>query len=624
MSDPRTYLARFSDRLDARIRHLEARSQGYSRVRIVLFLLATLATFLVFRETEDAWRWLVPAVAFVAFLFLARSHERVVASIRRHEVYRDLKRAHAARRARNWAGLPDTAQAASPEHHAFGGDLDVLGPRSLHHLLDTSFSEGGSRLLADWLTDAGSRLNPERQRLVRELVRYGALRDRISLLSAVTAGKAGERFSGDVLTAWLGRPGDEARMRPILLVLTGLAGLTASLAALDILLGLGGWWAMSLVAYVAVYLLNSRLYSELFDEAEHLHYQLERFRPVVDRLERFRAPEGSALWQLLTPFRQEARPSRYLRRVRWLSVAASAQKNEILRVVLNLALPWDLLFAYRLAHCKRELHGLLPMWLGAVYRLEAAGSLATYAALNPECAFPEPTDGGVGLRAVGLGHPLLPPERSVRNDFEMTGPGQLTLVTGSNMSGKSTFLRSLGLARVMAMAGGPVEARRWQAGPMRLFTCMGVHDSVTDGISFFYAEVKRLGRLMEAVRAPSEQPILVLIDEIFRGTNNRERLLGSRELLCELVARGAMGVVATHDLELVALQDELAGFRNLHFREEVEGGRMVFDYALRAGPCPTTNALKIMALEGLPVPAAGQAPAPRPAPGVGPGSAGRS
>ncbi|MFT5144636.1 MAG: hypothetical protein ACI84D_003273, partial [Thalassolituus oleivorans] len=543
-------------------------------------------------------------------------HDRVLNSLRRHRVYRWIKKSHLARMDRDWEGLIPAKGGLASEDHPFAQDLDILGPRSLHHLIDTSFSDGGSHRLAEWLTQEVP--DPEasvwRQGLVKELVSLTPLRDRISLLSMDVGGApplgersvggkaAGEPFEGEVLLAWLKRQEDDARIRPMLLALFGLAALTALLVVLNLAGMMGPWWILNLVIYASVYLLNGKLYSHLFDEAEHLHYQMERFRPVVERLEGFRFKKGSQLAQHLLPFQAPgARPSTVLRRVMWLAMAASAQKSELLRVALNLVIPWDLLCAYRLSRLKDELRSRLPVWLDRVYTLEAAGSLATYAVLNPDACFSGAPAPDVVFDARELGHPLIPREAVIRNDYRVDACGHVALITGSNMSGKSTFLRAVGISHVMASAGGPVDARSHASIPFRLFSSMGIHDSVNDGISFFYAEVRRLGRMNRQVTGSSE-PSMVLIDEIFRGTNNRERLIGSRALLQSLVKTRSVGLVATHDLELVSLSDESAGFRNWHFREEVTGGRMVFDYLLHPGPCPTTNALKIMAAEGLPVP----------------------
>jgi DNA mismatch repair ATPase MutS len=205
------------------------------------------------------------------------------------------------------------------------------------------------------------------------------------------------------------------------------------------------------------------------------------------------------------------------------------------------------------------------------------------------------------VAASELGHPLLNPASKVCNDFELDHDRRIVILTGSNMAGKSTFLRTVGVNLVLAYAGAPVNAKSLRTSLFRIFTCIKVSDSVQDGLSYFYAEVKRLQALLAATEVDDPLPVLFLIDEIFRGTNSRERLIGSRSYIRTLAQGTPVGLVATHDLELIKLGDEIDGVVNQHFREEVREGRMVFDYRLRPGPCPTTNALTIMRLEGLPV-----------------------
>ncbi len=199
-----------------------------------------------------------------------------------------------------------------------------------------------------------------------------------------------------------------------------------------------------------------------------------------------------------------------------------------------------------------------------------------------------------------VGHPLIKKENKVCNDFTFKPQGEIAIITGSNMSGKSTFIRILGINLSLAYAGCVVNAENLQISLFRLFTCIKVSDSLIDGISYFYAEVRRLKALLDEIESPG-YPVFFLIDEIFRGTNNIERLKGSSMYIKKLTETNTVGVIATHDLELVKLSDKISKVVNYHFKEEIKNGKMIFDYKLNAGPCPTTNALKIMKLEGLPV-----------------------
>ncbi len=204
------------------------------------------------------------------------------------------------------------------------------------------------------------------------------------------------------------------------------------------------------------------------------------------------------------------------------------------------------------------------------------------------------------FRGKALGHPLIKKENKICNDFIFNTNGEISIVTGSNMSGKSTFIRTLGINLSLAYAGSVVSAESLNVSLFRLYTCIKVSDSVIDGISYFYAEVKRLKELLDEIET-SGFPVFFLIDEIFRGTNNVERLKGSSAFIKKLAETNAVGVLATHDLELVKLADVISKVKNYHFKEEIKNNKMFFDYILNEGPCPTTNALKIMKLEGLPI-----------------------
>jgi len=338
-------------------------------------------------------------------------------------------------------------------------------------------------------------------------------------------------------------------------------------------------------------------------EVQDLEKALRRFGTVFKYLESRGCSGLPQLQKLCSPFLDpHKRPSAELRRIERIAAALGLRTNALLWLIVHVFVPWDFFFTYRLELVKKEISQELPRWLDVWYELEALNSLANFGWLNPHYTFPEIVSEQKLFAGKGLGHPLLKPQQKVANDFHLDEQQQLVLLTGSNMAGKSTFLRTIGLNLRLAYAGSTVNADSLQVSLFRLFTCINVSDSVQDGLSYFYAEVRRLKQLLSAVEAGHELPILFMIDEIFRGTNNRERHIGSGAFIRALSDRdNAVGVIATHDLELTRLADENRGIANYHFCEEVSDGRMVFDYLLRSGPCPTTNALKIMQIEGLPV-----------------------
>ena len=602
-------LRRQIKRLDRRLSNLERLSQNCSRLRTVLVLTGICSSVAVERLIGSPYSWLTLAVFVAAFAVSAAWHRRVRDSSTRHKAWKHIKSIHMARLTHDWENIPQPPDVVPDPYHPFAADINLTGQRSVHHLLDTSSSYGGSARLRSWL------MNPlgtpgavlERQQIVRELARLTRFRDRLSLNGILVGGGQQQRWSAEKVGAWLGE-GLPPRLTPWVWGLGSLALGNIGLGVLNALDHLPPLWTMTLAVYLAVYTYKHREVASLFADAHELERILRHLRAVLTYVENFAFVRTRHLADLCEPYRRPgSRPSESLRKIVRIAGAAGVQQSHMLGFLVNILVPWDLYFADRLNRYKVLAKDTLPVWIDRWYDLEAFSSLATHSYLNPDCVFPEIVDQACRpvLLARGLGHPLLPENVRVCNDFSLERPGDIALITGSNMSGKSTFLRTLGVNLCLAYAGSAVHAKRLQAVPLRLFTCIQVADSVTDGISYFYAEVRRLKALLTALNAPDGPPLLYLIDEIFRGTNNHERLTGSRDYIRALAEGRGAGVISTHDLELIGMAEHSPGIRNFHFREQISEGRMVFDYRLRPGPCPTTNALKIMRMAGLPVSAAG-------------------
>jgi DNA mismatch repair ATPase MutS len=263
---------------------------------------------------------------------------------------------------------------------------------------------------------------------------------------------------------------------------------------------------------------------------------------------------------------------------------------------------WDVHCAFALLGWRARAGEHVRAWLDALGEVEALASLAGFAFEHPAFAWPELTPGPL-LEACALGHPLLPADRRVGNDVSLPVAGRALVVTGSNMSGKSTLLRALGVNAVLAFAGAPVCAAALRIGAVRVATSMRIEDSLEEGVSHFYAELRRLKRVLDWTHDEGRPPVLFLLDEILHGTNSRERVLGACAVVRELVGCAALGAVSTHDLGITALERELGGqVENVHFEEQVEGEAMTFDYVLRPGIVQSSNALRLMRAIGIAVP----------------------
>ncbi|TVR24284.1 MAG: hypothetical protein EA396_01960 [Anaerolineaceae bacterium] len=596
-------LERHIQRLERGIERYQARSEAITRQRVTVFIGGVVAFVAAGATLGQTAAWLSALVALMIFGGLVIQHNRIKRMQSLFAAMRRLKRDYRARVTLDWSGLPPSIADAS-RTHPFAWDIDITGDYSLHRLLDTCTTRGGADRLLGWLL--ASTPEPDaiarRQELVRHLIPLRGFRERLALKSVGRDGRHAEataqKWDGQPLQTWL-EAHTAAPTVPALTVIV-LAALAVVNIALFILSSRGvipPLWLASFVLYGALSVRVWSRFGGLFSQAMALQSALSRVQSAFAHLETY--PHNGAMRTLCQPLIAD-RPSAHLRRIAWIVSATSIQRNPVIWIMLNLFMPYDVFFAYWLGRARGDLAAHLPRWLDVWYQVEALGALATFAYLHPAYTFPHISDAPT-LTAQGIGHPLIPPDEKICNDFTLDGLGQVVVITGSNMSGKSSFLRTLGLNMALAYAGSVTDTAEFHLGLFRLFTCIRVTDSVVDGISYFYAEVKRLKALLDALHAPHDYPLFFLIDEIFRGTNNRERLIGSEAFIRALVGAASMGLISTHDLELVRLADDIPQIHNYHFREHIEADRMAFDYILRDGPSPTTNALKIMMIEGLPV-----------------------
>ncbi len=546
-------------------------------------------------------------LTLAAFSVVVYFHRRITRSIARHTILLYIKSTQLARIRLDWEHIPPVSSNGIRTEHPFEIDLDISGRHSLHQLLNTAVTPDGSQRLREWLlsTCPDPATIAARQALVRELAPLTIFRDKLLMKSMLAAHNQGSQWEGKRLLLWLDEHRSSPRLLPFLLLSTAFSLTTLVLFLLNLTLHIPQFWIIALLLTILYLFVTKDRRGDLFDDAHYLADALSQLSIIFDYLETYRYGKNEHLKALCRPFSGQ-RPSLILKSIARIASAATLQKNMLLWIIVNVLAPWDFYIAYRFQHYKALVAAQLPLWLNTWFELEALNSLADFAYLNPEYTLPHIVElPGAGdqpiFQALGLGHPLIPMQHKVVNDFVMSAPGEIDIITGSNMSGKSTFLRTLGLNLCLAYAGAPVNARLFRTPLFRLFSCIRISDSVTEGYSYFYAEVKRLKALLDELDSPSPLPLFFLIDEIFKGTNNRERLIGSESYISALAGRNCLGVVSTHDLELVSLANKLPQVKNYHFREDVVDGHMVFDYVLREGPSPTTNALKIMQMEGLPV-----------------------
>ncbi len=607
---PRTEaLERQKSRLEATLARLDGLDRRFVVARLASFSSVVVALLVILFFQLGAPSLWIPAAFLTAFAGVVFFHRRLDRSRLRFRLALALVMTQLARLELEWPGLPPASSLRVEPDHPFAADLDILGERSLHRLVDTAASHGGSQRLAAWL------LAPlpdpptiqRRQALLQELIPLAGFRSRLALTGRLIREGTQGQWDGEKVMRWLRVETAPVSLLPLLVLLFALAAVNIVLLILNLSGALPPYWIAGVGLYAFIYLSRYSSYRSLFEDTYQVGKSLDQLRTMLVFLERSAYTRTPYLAEVCRPLTgAEKRPSRLLRRFVWLTIEASLGNNLVLAGILNGLLPWNLFFAYLLNGYKQELRGSMEAWLDAWYEVEALCSLANFAWLNPGYRFPRIITGefqpGQGVfSARGLGHPLIPERKRVCNDWAIPGLGSVALITGSNMSGKSTFLRTVGINLCLANAGAPVAATEMRAWLFRPFTCIQVRDSLADGISYFYAEVRRLKQLLSELEKPSPYPVFFLIDEIYRGTNNRERRIGSQAYIHALSRSQGVGLVSTHDLDLAQLSDVESAVSNYHFQEEIRDDRMAYDYRLRPGPSPTTNALRIMEMEGLPV-----------------------
>ena len=593
-------------KLDRMIALATAASSTITRWRLILFIVGAICTVALYKT---GWYQAGNGalIAFVAlFLVVAVYHNRLESRLHRLRLWKQIKLVHLARLRLDWPHIP-ARPSNVPDHHPYAKDLDLVGPHSLLHLLDTTVSSYGQARLGSWLLEQPPKPDQWllRRRLVQELIPKSLFRDRLGL-EAQLIGE--QEINGRRLEAVLQHTVGFPHLTTALAIQTLLATATIGLGLSALLGWLPNYWMWSFAPYALIYFWTDQG-EELLEHAVGVHFELEKLGAVLGFIERHARPRRSALADLWAPLLAPGiNPPQLVRQAARTLHAISVKAHPLIHLAVNAFCPWDLWFTYRLQQIQAQVADNLPTWLDRLAEVEAASALATFGSLHPSYRWPDPFAADLQrngthakLLVKELGHPLIPETHRVSNDLALETLGTVLLVTGSNMSGKSTFLRTLGINLCLAQAGAPVCAGLFEWTWLRLATCIRVDDSLEAGLSFFYAEVKRLKSLLDETADRSNAPVVFLIDEIFKGTNNRERLIGSRAFITALSQGNGFGLVTTHDLELTDLDKTVPGLRNAHFQETVAAGALQFDYKLRPGPCPTTNALRIMELEGLPV-----------------------
>lgn len=602
-----TYEERHATR-QREVTELRAKEKTISIARLLAILAAIALAF---------WSVAFALVPFLAFIVLVVVHERIIRRRKRAESGLAFFDRALGRLDGSWMGKGDAGNEFAEEHHPYASDFDLFGSGSLFELLSLAVTKAGRKRLATWLRtpERSAAEIRARQEAVAELREATPLREEL----AVQAAEVTRDIESARLEAWAAMPAIViapwerfvAFALPALATLLLAATLPALFAKMvgmthaELAQSWGAvasfpiWPALLALALLAFFA------RRLTPRVEPVIAAVERAEPplallarVLARVEResFASERLSALVAKLRG--ERGRASVEIERLRRLVGLLDARRNQFFAPFAALLL-WGVHVALAIDRWRVRSGSHIEEWIEAVGEIEALSSLAAFAYEHPTFAVPEIVTEGPLFEATALGHPLIPDDRRVTNDIRLDGTLRLLVVSGSNMSGKSTMMRSVGIAGVLAMAGAPVCAAAMRLAPTAIGASIRVHDSLQENASRFYAEILRIRQVIELSR---HEPLLFLLDEMLAGTNSHDRRIGAEAIVRGLVERGAIGLVSTHDLALAQIAESLAPrAANVHFEDRIEDGKVVFDYRMRPGVVTRSNALALMRSVGIEV-----------------------
>ncbi len=585
--------------LNERLNLINEKSKRISIIRLIIFLAGTIF-FLGFYINNYKTTSLVGTIIFlIVFILFVIIHTKVEKSIKKYKTYILIKNELLSRSKLDWVNIPYFNEFYSQNSCYIEQDLNITEKNGLLHLVNTGVTFRSVSILRKWLNgkidDTNEIIN--RQKIIGELRELNHFRNRLLLTTKLSIKNTLSKIE---ISDWIKKSDNKKGLLIYTIFL-----FTLSIVNIFLFIGLltgifHTYYYQLLLFYLFFYFAGFKFVKDIQNVAEILYEEVRKFASIFKFIEEYNYSSNESLASFLKPFiKAKISPSKLLKKINFAVEILNLRANPFIWFFIIFVTPIDFLLSIKVKKFRESIKNDFPIWLETWNKLEAYCSLATFAHLNPDYKFAEFDETKNLFDAKNLGHPLIHYEQKIKNDFYINDSAQTSIITGSNMSGKSTFLRTIGINVLLGYAGSVVDAEKLSLSKFNIYTCIKVSDSVVDGISYFYAEVKRLKNIIEEIKI-NKCKSLVLIDEIYKGTNNIERIIGSKALIKYLSDEKIFNVISTHDLELVKIVDEIKHAKNYHFKETIQNNKMIFDFKLTNGPCPSTNALKIMNIEGLP------------------------
>lgn len=569
-----------------------------SNLRLAVFITGVAGGATLYFYKQTVLSWLILLGFAVLFIFLIVRHTRISEKIKYAAALREINIDALKRLNGQWNTFSDIGEEFCNAGHSYSCDLDIFGHNSLYQWASAAKTYTGRQKLGALLAGGfgSSREICERQDAVKELAPLLIWRQNF-LAQGILAAKA-MRDPKDII-AWAGENNEIFRRPWVIVALRICPAVTVALIVLGFVLSLLPWFlpAIALMIQMALLAYKRKERARMFAISERYGTDLRAYYKMLQVFEG-QDFKGQLLRRTGAGIRSSAGQSGYKQLNRLSKILDSlGNRRNMFYILINLALMWDFHIVIALEKWKQESGASLQDWFEALGEVEALASLAQIRFDNPDWAMPRISAAKEPVFAAReVGHPLLVGKR-VHNDLTINQETKVLLITGSNMSGKSTLLRTAGINLVLAYAGAPVCAKSFHVSPMEIISCMRVSDDLSENVSSFYAELLRIKEIVEAVETGKR--VFFLLDEVFKGTNSYDRHTGAKVLVNKLSETDSIGLVSTHDLELCNLERENPRIANFHFQEHYRDGKIYFDYRLRPGPSTTRNALYLMRLAGI-------------------------
>ncbi|WP_317175588.1 MutS-related protein [Pontibacter beigongshangensis] len=584
--------------LEEQERKAASKSGLVSWLRVAVFVAGALLAWYFFSADLNTAGAIAILVFYGLFIVVMRWHSRLDYIYQHYKLLRQLNQEEADRLQGQLNKFDGGTQFIN-DQHPYTSDLDIFGHNSLFQLINRSVSGIGKARLAAWMQRAAPVEEVARRQAAIGALAQPAQLDWLQDFVAKSRHYKHTEAAANHFIHWL-RQSNFYKQHPTLKLLLFVLPLLTLGAIVAWFMGFSGYIAAGLLA--AQYLVSYRhtaVRDEYYENSIGIFEAIKSYKDQLRHIEQqnFTDPYLQELREQL--FQQQEAASGSISKLATIIDYFSWRLSTLMSFFLNTILMWDFFWMYRLESWKDNKLAQVEQSFEVLATFEALASIASFQYANPGFAVPELSSVPFKFKAEQLAHPLIFSVSRVANDFEMQGAGKTMVVTGSNMSGKTTFLRTVGINIVLALMGAPACADKLKVAPVQVYTAMRTADNLAENTSSFYAELKRL-RILLNLTEQEQEPVLYLLDEILKGTNSRDRHAGAMALIRQLHQRNTSGLISTHDLELGAMEQELKGsVENYSFNSTIEGDKILFDYTLQRGICRSFNASKLMQLMGI-------------------------